>query len=894
MPIDIKEIFKSDLDPNSLAWFSSKKVDKLNHNFNQLSEGGNPGPLGEKGADGNYGIKGLKGGLGNQGYLGFQGDKGEFGESTWIYVDGQSNRTVFPNQPPQLQSFSPQSVKIGLNSNLSEYSQSIGTDGAVLSIHSSAYGGNVGNSRDSISFFYNSSKISKLYVTPDTSTQTAGDAKLIEDTIGGNREWYINEIDFTNPSANSVFKVVANVGSYLPGDLRFLAPTEFNSSAVQHNDTVKLTSGAPDDKKVLVAVDSTGLVQWQNKNSVFRSLPFGSIISIKKAEWNSTNFEFYGTIDVGNSPNQTPLHNTFGRGKGEFEGWYVCNGENWTNGTPAIEYEVPNLNSFDYVIEPNDDNTQNAIANGGNNDPVLIGGIDVDMNSTFNAGYLDDYETQLTSDNSDGSMIVNSPQYGTARAVVNVLWIVYLENPNLYWINASSVSTVNLSPITGFNTSSTSTGACDPSTDPNAQQNQTLYINPWDPSTDDWTDSNLNTSGLYLYTDAGAQNLAPSQWYALNGAARFWDGASSFTQFSQCQLSFTVQIENSIIDLNGDSANLTGATVVQIDTSSFETATTMYFPNQGNTAGWYRRSDISGTARRYWNGGNFVGHAFTEDYVYFVGQYQFSNYYGSGICTELSNFQNSFNTWIATNTPNPYAGISNWDQPESAYLYLIDGQTLYVDSTYTFQQINEEPLGTKIIHKAKEGGSPVAGRNSLRGANIQGTDYSTLNSSSTVNYQGVCPVVDNKLYQQQSNGSYTQVGDIVETVDNTNLTLDSFDGRISKNNTTGAGGGPGLKLTVEVPPIDLSGPAQSCFLDNSGNPTSSIIIDFTCNDGTGNMVFDHQQNYINSGSSTQTFTAFIGDAEMNLTSLGDYDFTCIYATSCMNDVGEITIELDPT
>ena len=58
MSIIIKELFKSDLDQYTSNWWSSKKIEKLNFNFDQiaLSGGGPAGPSGfpgDQGPDGN-------------------------------------------------------------------------------------------------------------------------------------------------------------------------------------------------------------------------------------------------------------------------------------------------------------------------------------------------------------------------------------------------------------------------------------------------------------------------------------------------------------------------------------------------------------------------------------------------------------------------------------------------------------------------------------------------------------------------------------------------------------------------------------------------------------------------------------------------------------------------
>ena len=58
MNIRIKELFKSDLDPNSNQWWSKDKIDKINYNFSLMRNGGPSGPTGIEGANGEEGEKG--------------------------------------------------------------------------------------------------------------------------------------------------------------------------------------------------------------------------------------------------------------------------------------------------------------------------------------------------------------------------------------------------------------------------------------------------------------------------------------------------------------------------------------------------------------------------------------------------------------------------------------------------------------------------------------------------------------------------------------------------------------------------------------------------------------------------------------------------------------------
>ena len=84
MPLNIKNIFSSDLDPNRTDFWSTDKLDKLNYNFNQLSEGGARGPLGVDGINGPTGVTGVTGPQGNEGIQGNQGVSGADANLNWL------------------------------------------------------------------------------------------------------------------------------------------------------------------------------------------------------------------------------------------------------------------------------------------------------------------------------------------------------------------------------------------------------------------------------------------------------------------------------------------------------------------------------------------------------------------------------------------------------------------------------------------------------------------------------------------------------------------------------------------------------------------------------------------------------------------------------------------
>ena len=86
MLLNIREVFISDLDPNSLNWWSVDKIDKLNHNFRQVSLGGPQGPVGKTGFSGEPGDRGPIGFQGTEGFKGAQGPQGPEGLEPWKKV----------------------------------------------------------------------------------------------------------------------------------------------------------------------------------------------------------------------------------------------------------------------------------------------------------------------------------------------------------------------------------------------------------------------------------------------------------------------------------------------------------------------------------------------------------------------------------------------------------------------------------------------------------------------------------------------------------------------------------------------------------------------------------------------------------------------------------------
>ena len=131
MPIDIKEIFKSDLDPNSNVWWSKDKLNKLNYNFNLLADGGMRGPVGFQGPDGNMGVRGIVGVTGEKGPIGDVGPTGEDGIGPWQEIKVGNNKLLIPRFQGEFE-YQPNRVWIGYLNN--EQNQKIDFSDTLVSL----------------------------------------------------------------------------------------------------------------------------------------------------------------------------------------------------------------------------------------------------------------------------------------------------------------------------------------------------------------------------------------------------------------------------------------------------------------------------------------------------------------------------------------------------------------------------------------------------------------------------------------------------------------------------------------------------------------------------------------------------------------------------------------
>ena len=442
MAINIKELFVTDLDPNSNAWWSKDKVDKINYNFYLLSNGGMPGPQGTIGADGGFGPAGVQGGVGPQGPQGYQGLQGVDSLNEWEYFPEANGLPgyLFPRKNPinVVTQSAPVALRIGY------------LDTTNLTVAPGA------NPQEPIQTV----KIDDL-VDPwvnlrveDNSDVNGYNFKFKKDTITSNPIFEIspdvtsNLFKITNVAKSTVFKTGASTSSLNDSititDSLITINTgnstgpSFNLSNVTSKftkslDEFRFTPGAATDK-VLVSTDTQGNVEWKDVKDVFGTFPVGSIISIREDEFITDHFWLNDSINVTSG---SPLNNIYGRGKlgTDFAGWYLCNGETWETEQGLNQFLTPNLNNFSYTIGANG-NAQNLITVP-EVEPILIGGYDMkisavpDINGIYSVEYLSTFLDNNTSPGNSLITMSTSGSYYTSR----MIHIVYLEDPTLKWSN---------------------------------------------------------------------------------------------------------------------------------------------------------------------------------------------------------------------------------------------------------------------------------------------------------------------------------------------------------------------------------------------------------------------------------------------------------------------------
>jgi len=631
MAINIKELFVTDLDPNSGAWWSKDKVDKINYNFYLLSNGGMPGPQGTIGVDGGFGPIGAQGATGYQGQQGYQGPQGAGSLNDWVLFPETNGFPgyLFPRKNPIADTQSaPVSLRIGYLDADTEYLigadpqepvQIVKTPDSSWVNYRVEFDNNISGYNFSFKGAINLDP--RFEISPDI---TSADFKIVHtaQTI----------IFRTGLTLGSLVDAIKITDSQITINTGGSTGPAFNLSNIsgkftKSEDQFRYTPGAAANK-VLVSTNIQGDLEWKNIKDVFGTFPIGSIISIRPSEFIPAHFWLDDSISVTAG---SPLNNIYGRGKAgtDYEGWYLCNGETWETLQGFNQYLTPNLNNFSYTIDDNGDVQNPVIISEG--EPVLIGGYDMritaipDANGIYSVGYSTPFPNNDTSPGGSTISMDTGGAYYTSR----MIHIVYLEDPNLKWSNTgvyippAATTTITLTlPL------ASSTLCSEP---------VTTYYSWTGPDEVTWnTFTPLSSYSLFNF---GTTNFAPVGWYInVDGYPIYWDGTSFIQRGTTCVSApppnYTPNLRYSALidDLNGPISAM-GGTLIYLDMSnptglvtSLDQATGLVWSDDqlvypvGDPApsGWYR--DINTGVRRYWNGNSFTANSvsFTEDYVHFV------------------------------------------------------------------------------------------------------------------------------------------------------------------------------------------------------------------------------------------------------------------------------------
>ena len=147
----------------------------------------------------------------------------------------------------------------------------------------------------------------------------------------------------------------------------------------------------------------------------------------------SNKFVNFQIIDTSLNPN-APIPISVGAGIGVYAGWYVCNGQQWTDGSST--FQVPDLNSFSYQIIANristDPDSQGYVSVT-NPEIQLIGGAEISVGATVGGLISAEYTVNLTDNSNDPEISTNNPSI--AYNIKKLPQIIYLDIHNLYWFD---------------------------------------------------------------------------------------------------------------------------------------------------------------------------------------------------------------------------------------------------------------------------------------------------------------------------------------------------------------------------------------------------------------------------------------------------------------------------
>ena len=425
MPITLKHINYADSNNIKLA--------KVNYNFDQLVANGG-GPMGPQGALGQSGPQGTTGQMGFQGPIGDQGFQGPLGPATgnfWNKIPASAIDVETLNPVSNaLDQFAPV-VNIGYVENDPEYGPT-----AKLPL----VGGKTQfqwriNRRSNASTnlrFLNSNLPGNLY---DFKLQSLGAIQKMSMGFYDIGSGYTNSISTYKAGTTSFKGSNPSTESLTINDTAatFYTDTVFDSPAVIKRNLIIQDPTAATDK-IAISSDNTGWVKFKSVQELGGTVPFGTIVSILPSIYaDNSNFINSETINQGDT---SPINITAGRGVGNYAGWYLCNGQQWTDGVMSVpelvNYNVPKLGNFIYDIEDNGLSSspfgQGVAITPSPFKTHITGGSDIGMDVNLVSGLS--YTVTSTVSASDVEV---GPNNGTTYKLKQLPQIIYLGRNDLYW-----------------------------------------------------------------------------------------------------------------------------------------------------------------------------------------------------------------------------------------------------------------------------------------------------------------------------------------------------------------------------------------------------------------------------------------------------------------------------
>lgn len=429
MPISLKHInYTSDSD--------TIKLDKVNYNFDQLvANGGGPrgpqGAVGQTGPQGNTGQKGFQGPIG---HTGPQGLEGPISINFWErivpgVIDADTLIPIGIASQAATNQFAPV-INIGYIENDPEY----GTKAALVG-GKTPYQWNIHRKQYSIS------NLRFLNSEDSTIAGKAYDFKL--EKLSGKDQMTMGFFDLDLENSRSIYQSastsfrssVSASDNLLINDSGtfFKKNTVFNSPVIIKNDLVIENAGADIDK-IAISSDDNGLVKFKGIREIGGTVPTGTIISILPSIFADNN-NFINGETIFSLSDTSPLLISAGKGIGTYEGWYLCNGQEWRNGEDT--YLVPMLGKFNYSIADNTFSTsplgQGSITTSRERIHIT-GGSDIDMTA---ASSTPSTYTVTSTVAADVTFVGPGTQAGVFR-VKQLPQIIYLGRNDLYWFDQGS------------------------------------------------------------------------------------------------------------------------------------------------------------------------------------------------------------------------------------------------------------------------------------------------------------------------------------------------------------------------------------------------------------------------------------------------------------------------